>query len=172
MNPNLHRQFAQPPVEFDAPELDLSTGRLAALVSKKALLVQELHKLVNKQQQMIYDQEVDLIPLLAVKQRVLETLQEVDRAMDPFRSQDPDNRQWPSVATRQLCREEADQCEAIFRQILLIENDCTQVLQQQQEKTRQQLQGSVVAGQASRAYQQSTRNSQPQPPHLDLTSEG
>jgi hypothetical protein len=154
------------------PELDLSTNRLAALVTQKALLVQELHKLVNKQQQMIYNQEVDLIPLLAVKQRVLETLQEVDRAMDPFRTQDPDRRQWTSLDARQACRHEADQCEAIFRQVLLIEHDCTQALQQQQEKTRQQLQGSVAAGQATRAYQQSTRGNHHHPPHLDLTSEG
>lgn len=152
-------------------ELDLTTERLAHLVHQKSILVRELHKLVTKQQEMIRNQEVDLIPLLAVKQRVLETLSEVDRAMDPFRQQDPDRRAWKSVEVRNACRDEADQCESLFRQVLLIENDCSMVLQQQQQKTREQLQGAVAAGQVSRAYQQNQAAVTSQH-RLDLVSEG
>ncbi len=153
-------------------ELDLSTERLAHLVHQKSVLVRELHKLVSKQQEMIRQQEVDLIPLLAVKQRVLETLSEVDRALDPFRQQDPEHRYWKSMETRIACREEADHCEVLFRQVLLIENDCTMALQQQQQKTKEQLQGAVAAGQVNRAYQQTQASTTSQPYRLDLVSEG
>jgi hypothetical protein len=152
--------------------IDLSTERLARLVHQKAVLVNELHKLVSKQQAMIRNQDVDLIPLLAVKQRVLETLNEVDRAMDPFRQQDPDRRSWISTESRNACRDEADQCESLFRQVLLIENDCTAVLQQQQQRTKEQLQGAVAAGQVSRAYQQTQASTSPPHYRLDLVSEG
>ncbi|MBL8889771.1 MAG: hypothetical protein JNL67_07310 [Planctomycetaceae bacterium] len=155
----------------DEAEVDLTTERLAHLVHQKSILVRELHKLVSKQQTMIRNQEVDLIPLLAVKQRVLETLNEVDRAMDPFRQQDPDRRIWKSTEVRNACRDEADQCESLFRQVLLIENDCSMVLQQQQQKTREQLQGAVAAGQVSRAYQQNQTSGTSQH-RLDLVSEG
>lgn len=149
-----------------------STERLAQLVHQKATLVRELHKLVSKQQQMIREQEVDLIPLLAVKQRVLEALNDVDRTMDPFRQQDPDQRQWLSVEARTHCRDEAEQCEALFRQVLMIENDCTLTLQKQQQKTREQLQGVALAGQASRAYQRSAGAMGPPASHMDFVSEG
>lgn len=153
-------------------ELDLSTERLAHLVHQKSILVRELHKLVSKQQEMIRQQEIDLIPLLAVKQRVLETLGEVDRAMDPFRQQDPDSRYWKSTETRLACRQEADLCEDVFRQVLLMENECTLALQQQQQKNKEQLQGSVAAGQANRAYQQTQASATTPQYRLDLVSEG
>jgi hypothetical protein len=162
----------QPGFDPDYHATELSTERLAHLVHQKSILVRELHKLVTKQQEMIRHQEVDLIPLLAVKQRVLETLNEVDRAMDPFRQQDPDRRYWKSTETRTACRDEADQCEALFRQVLLIENDCNMALQQQQQKTKEQLQGAVAAGQVSRAYQQSQASTAPLQYRLDLVSEG
>jgi hypothetical protein len=163
----------QPRSDIDShTEVDLSTERLAHLVHQKSILVRELHKLVTKQQEMIRHQEVDLIPLLAVKQRVLETLNEIDRAMDPFRQQDPDGRNWKSNETRVACREEADHCEALFRQVLVVENDCTMALQQQQQKTKEQLQGAVAAGQVNRAYQQTQANVTPQRYRLDLVSEG
>ncbi len=149
-----------------------STERLAQLVHQKATLVRELHKLVSKQQEMIREQEVDLIPLLAVKQRVLEALSEVDRTMDPFRQQDPDQRRWPSLEAREQCRDEADQCEALFRQVLMIENDCTLSLQKQQQKAREQLQGVALAGQASRAYQRSSGAMAPPASQMDFVSEG
>lgn len=149
-----------------------STERLAQLVHQKATLVRELHKLVSKQQQMIREQEVDLIPLLAVKQRVLEALNDVDRTMDPFRQQDPEQRRWVSLEARAHCRDEAEQCEALFRQVLMIENDCTLTLQKQQQKTREQLQGVALSGQASRAYQRSAGAMTPPASHLDFVSEG
>ena len=153
------------------PTMDLSTEQLSELIQQKSVLVRELHKLVSKQQAMIRDQEVDLIPLLAVKQKVLEALTVVDRSMDPFRQQDPETRRWVSPEARIACRQEAERCETLFREVLLMENDCTRTLQEQQMKTREQLQGAVAAGHASRAYQQAT----PRPHYqasLDLTSEG
>jgi hypothetical protein len=149
-----------------------STERLAQLVHQKSTLVRELHKLVSKQQQMIRDQEVDLIPLLAVKQRVLEALNVLDRTMDPFRQQDPDQRRWISLEARSQCRDEAEQCEALFRQVLMIENECTLALQKQQQKAREQLQGVALAGQASRAYQRSAGGMATPTSHLDFISEG
>lgn len=149
-----------------------STERLAQLVHQKSALVRELHKLVSKQQQMIREQEVDLIPLLAVKQRVLEALNGLDRTMDPFRQQDPDQRKWSSVEARSQCRDEAEQCEALFRQVLMIENDCTLALQKQQQKAREQLQGVALAGQASRAYQRSASGMTPPASQMDFVSEG
>lgn len=149
-----------------------STERLAQLVHQKATLVRELHKLVSKQQEMIREKEADLIPLLAVKQRVLEALNAVDRTMDPFRQQDPDLRHWVTLEAREHCRQEADQCETLFRQVLLIENDCTLSLQKQQQNAREQLQGVALAGQASRAYQRSSEAMAHPTSQMDFVSEG
>ncbi len=153
-------------------DAELTTERLAHLVHQKTVLVRELHKLVTKQQDMIRNHEVDLIPLLAVKQRVIEALNEIDHAMDPFRQQDPETRYWKSAECRAACREQAEQCEALFRQVLLLENECNRALQEQHQKTRDQLQGAVVAGQASRAYQRTSHFANHHSTQIDLTSEG
>ncbi len=153
----------------NAINIDLSTARLATLVSQKRKLVFELHKLVIKQRQMVDAAEVDFIPLLAIKQKVLEALNAVDRCMDPFRQQDPDRRLWTSPENREACRTQADQCEAVFRDVLEIENYCAQTMRRQQSMIQEQLQGSVTANHATRAYQQEAN----QPMNrFDLSSEG
>ena len=41
-----------------------------------------------------------LLDLLAAKQQMLNDLQRIERGLDPFRSQDPDLRQWPNPESR------------------------------------------------------------------------
>lgn len=158
-------------MEHHDAHADLSTHRLSQLVNQKTRLVTELHRVLTKQREMIDAEEVDLLSLLAIKQRLLEALTLVDRQMDPFRAQDPDRRDWPTVEERHRCRDEAEQCEALFREVKSMEDYCMKKMQELQDRTQEQLQGVNSARQAAQAYQRGydalsiPRNS------LDLSSE-
>lgn len=151
---------------------DLSTRRLAQLVHQKSSLVIELHKVLSKQRSMIDDGDIDLMALLAIKQKLLEALKIVDRQMDPFRQQEPDDRIWAHPAERQECREESEACEALFVQVKQMEAYCIQKMQQLQAATQDQLQSTSSARMAANAYQQGYNSAAPQRNSLDITSEG
>lgn len=151
---------------------DLSTPRLAQLVHQKSTLVIELHKLLSRQRSMIDDGQFDLLALLAVKQRLLEALGIVDRQMDPFRTQEPDARNWASPQERQQCRDEADQCEALFREVKQLEAYCLTKMQDLHDKAKEQLQGVDSARRAAQAYEAGYQNMAPPKNSLDLSSEG
>lgn len=150
---------------------DFSTARLAQLVHQKHTLILELHKLVIKQRQLIQAGELDLLALLAVKQKVITALTQVDRRIDPFRQQDPEQRQWNSVADRQACRHSADQAEQLLREVMDIEQFCSQAVEKQQAETQEKLQGAVSARTVTQAYRQEYHSPSIHR-QLDLTSEG
>ncbi len=45
-----------------------------------------------------------LLDLLAIKQKPLHDIQRIEKALDPFRAQDPESRQWSSAEDRAAWR--------------------------------------------------------------------
>lgn len=156
---------------MNTPELDLSTNRLAQLVNQKTRLVVELHRVLNKQREMIDAGQIDLLSLLAIKQKLLDALTSVDRQMDPFRSQDPEQRLWESTEARHQCRDEAQQCEELFLQVKQMEAYCMSEMQRLQAKTQEQLQGVNSAKQAAQAYEQNYNSIAPTRNSFDVSAD-
>ena len=78
------------------------TEQLAELIRRRHAALIGLRDLGQRQLELIEaDQMGPLLTLLAGKQRLLGDLQTTERALDPFRRQDPAARQWQNPAERE-----------------------------------------------------------------------
>ena len=80
---------------------ELETDRLAKLIAQKHEILVQLLELVQRQRQIVGEGNMTrLLSLLAAKQPFISQLQEVETDLDPFRSQDPEERHWRSAEFR------------------------------------------------------------------------
>lgn len=148
----------------------MDTDLLASFIDKKLVVLEQLRQLSRRQPDLI--QEGDMTSLLAIlgaKQTLLNELHALDRKIDPFRAEDPDQRQWRSHADRLRCRQASERCEALLQEVMLIEKQCESSLCQRRDEVAHRLQEFHHAAHSHSAYVDFA-------PHmtssqLDLTSE-
>lgn len=132
---------------------DLSTDHLQQLIQQKHDCLMQLHKLVGEQAARIEaDDMTQLLKVLAAKQQMLNTLQTIERQLDPFRGQDPTARTWRSPEDRQRCARLAQRCEAILADVIRREKQGEAQLTQRRDEAAALLQGMHNAGRARGAY--------------------
>jgi hypothetical protein len=147
----------------------METDQLAELVSQKREILTQLRGLAERQSQLIHDGDIGrLLSLLSAKQLFLEHLQAVDRQIDPFRSQDPEQRQWRSPELRRQVRQAASDSEALLQQIMRVEQECESQLIHRRDDAAARLQGIHDSAQARTAYLQ---GDPPTAPRFDISSE-
>jgi hypothetical protein len=108
-----------------------------------------------------------LMDLLSAKQRPLAALQRIERALDPFRNQDPRLREWRTDADRMQCSEQIKECETLLGEIIRQEKICEAALIRRRDEAAVQLRGAHLAGYARQAY---LPPSDAQLPKIDLFS--
>ena len=129
------------------------TERLAELVRAKRSCLAQLRELGRRQLALIDEGDMArLLELLAGKQRLIEQLQRVERAMDPFRGEDPESRPWPSPERRRRCADEVRQCETLLAEVLGQEKLSESALTQRRDAAAARLQGAHAASLARGAY--------------------
>ncbi len=150
------------------------TDTLAGLIRAKRECLQQLRDMARRQIELIdLGDMTSLLDVLAVKQRSLTQLQRIENALNPFREQDPKQRQWRDAETRARCAEDVQQCETLLREILGQEKLGENALVRRRDQAAEQLKGAHFAGQARGAYDTS-RGAQAGPIHtgqLDLQSD-
>jgi hypothetical protein len=144
------------------------TDRLAELAGRRHECLSQLHALSRRQLELI-DQEdmTQLLGVLAAKQRVLGELQEVERGLDPFRGQSPEERRWRTPETRRQCAELIARSETLFAEILRREKEGEEQMRRRRDETAVRLQGARAATQARSAYAGESARAR----RLDLSSE-
>jgi flagellar biosynthesis/type III secretory pathway chaperone len=131
----------------------MDTAILAQLVHRKRECLVQLAGLVRRQQTLIEAEEMThLLDVLAAKQRLLHELEKIERALDPFRGQQPAERRWASPDDRQRCATELDDCRRLLAEIVAQERLCESDLSRRRDQAAEQLQGSHRARDARRAY--------------------
>lgn len=146
------------------------TDALAQLICRKLDCLLRLREMGDKQLELVRDDRMaDLLDVLSAKQRLLIELQRIERALDPFRSQDPDQRRWRTADARRTCARQLQQCEALLGQIVAREKQSERELVRRRDDVAARLQGAHLASQARGAY---VSLSQPPISQLDLSSEG
>jgi hypothetical protein len=131
----------------------LTTEQLTLLIVQKHQVLVQLRDLARTQLQVIAADDTDrLLSLLAVKQPLLAELQRVERALDPFREQDPERRIWPAADTRRRCQVVAERANALLQELLQLEQQAEGQLVLSRDETAQQLQMSSGAHAARQAY--------------------
>jgi hypothetical protein len=109
-----------------------------------------------------------LLDLLAFKQKPLSDIQRVEKALDPYRSQDPAKRQWPSADDRAACAKLVEECDMMLKEIVAQEKRCEETMVRKRDATALELQRLRAAGQAHGAYLTPARAGVSQ---IDLSSE-
>jgi flagellar biosynthesis/type III secretory pathway chaperone len=132
---------------------DLSTERLAALVTAKLKILELLVGLARKQLTIVETGEIsDLVKLLAAKQTVLSQLQTLERQLDPFRLQDPEARRWNSASDRARCQADAHRCDELLAESLRLEKQGEAIMLRRRDAAASVLQGVNAAVEAQAAY--------------------
>jgi hypothetical protein len=131
----------------------LETDVLAGLIARKLKCLRELHELAERQRGFVDGGEMtSLLKVLAVKQRLLESLQQIERELSAFRNQDPEARRWRTPADRLRCAEHLKACERLLAEIIEREKQCEHVMVRRRDEVVVQLQGTQMASRARSAY--------------------
>jgi hypothetical protein len=145
------------------------TDLLAELVTRKRECLLKLRTMVGKQLELATDGSVSaLLDMLSSKQRVIVELQDMEKALSPFRDQDPDQRRWRDPQSRQQCARQLAECETLMGQIMLEEKKSEFEMVRRRDETASQLQGAHQAGRARGAY---ASQSQSMARQIDLSSD-
>ena len=147
----------------------LETDTLAGLIQRKRDYLLSLYEMGKRQMEFVADGEMArLLDVLAAKQRVLNDLQRVERALDPFRDQDPETRVWRNAEARADCARLLDECERLLRETVEQERQSEAALTVRRDEAAVRLHGAHAAGRARGAYSSQGTSSISQ---LDLSSE-
>jgi hypothetical protein len=148
-----------------APKTEL----LAELIGQKYECLSQLHQL-GQQQFALVDQgdTTHLLKVLSAKQQSLAHLQQIERRLDPFRGQEPEERTWSNPADRTRCAALVEKAESLFREILDQEKRSEERLRQRRDEVAVQLQEVNAARAVRGAY---TSDAARQAGQLDLSSE-
>lgn len=131
----------------------MDTDVLARLIDNKHALLVQLLELA--QRQAIFVEQGDMtrmMSLLAMKQRLLNAIEQLERQLDPFREQDPDARVWRSPDDRARARETSTACDALLRQIMAVEKQCEGGMSLRRDEAAERLQAAHFSSQAAHAY--------------------
>ena len=148
----------------------LETDKLAELIERKRDYLLSLREMGRRQMEFVANGEMTrLLDILSAKQRVLNDLQRVERALDPFRDQDPETRLWRSAEARVNCARLLDECEGLLRETVEQERQSEAALTVRRDEVAVRLHGAHAAGRARGAYIDHGPSSISQ---IDLSSEG
>lgn len=132
---------------------DLDTDVLLALVMRKRKVLLQLRELTSRQPALIADGDLPtLLRVFSAKQQVLEEVHRIDRQLEPFRQQRPEDRDWRSTEVRDQCRAAADDCRRLVEELKATELRDRNQLSEHWQATTKQLEGAHAAAEAREAY--------------------
>lgn len=148
---------------------NLDTDRLAELVNCKHAVLVQLRTLAQRELELASEGEARaMISLMAVKQSLIDNLMRVERQLDPFRSQQPNERAWRSAEDRTTCAAASQQCQQILDEVMALDRQSMEILQARQHKTKVQVDSAHQGASVRSAYLADG----PTARSMDLTSEG
>lgn len=132
---------------------DLTTTRLADLISKRRRCLVQLLELGRRQADLIAAGNMsDLMRLLAAKQQLIAALQTLEKELAPFHDEDPESRRWSSPEERMRCAADADQCRQLIQDVMALEQTGERQLTVRRDEAAVQLRAVGAAGRVRDAY--------------------
>ncbi len=129
------------------------TDQLAQLLQKRHESLRQLAYLSRRQVELIDSGDLGtLLQILAGKQQLLGDLNAIERGLDPFRNQRPEERQWPDPAARERSARLVEESDLLLGEIFQLEQRSAGGLQQRRDEAAQRLQGLHTAHEARGAY--------------------
>ncbi len=129
------------------------TEQLFACMFQRYELLDALNTLAETQSLIASQNDVDvMLGLLARKQTLLEELAAVQERLEPYFTDQPDERVWQSSARRELCRKYSEQGQLLLAAIMQLEEGALTELTSRREAVAAQLQDGKDSIIASTAY--------------------
>lgn len=148
---------------------DLTTEKFSDLVSKRHSCLVQLHKVGEKQSEIIASGEISsLLRLLAVKNQLIVALQSIEQQLSPFHDQNPAERKWATVEAHQNCSRQAAECKELLEKVMRLEHENEAKMTQRRDLIAKQLQTAQASSSARRAYQ--AHHASASVPHLPLAT--
>ena len=100
----------------------LPTTQLADLIRRKHEVLSQLAVVGRRQKEIVERGETAaLLQLLAAKQNLISVMQQVERELLPFHSEDPNARAWASPEARAECASQAAECNRLLAEVVELE---------------------------------------------------
>ena len=129
------------------------TNILAALIQRKHECIVQLCALGQRQWTAIQDANMtQVLDVLALKQRVLTELQRMERLMEPYRHESPEERQWSTPELRERCAGQQQECEQMLQEIVQQEKVSEQEMIRRRDEAAARLEGFHQTRQVNDAY--------------------
>jgi hypothetical protein len=130
------------------------TTLLADLIRRKHDVLAQLCEVGRRQKEIVDRGETAaLLQLLSAKQNMITVMQQVERELAPFHSEDPNARVWPSAEARARCAEQAAECNRLLAEIVELERHSADRMTVRRNEVAAQLRQVYAAGQAREAYE-------------------
>jgi flagellar biosynthesis/type III secretory pathway chaperone len=145
------------------------TEQLAEIMGRRLDRLANLAYLCRRQLELIESGDLAvLLKVLSSKQRLLGELQTLERALDPFREQRPEDRRWLSPERRDACSRDIAEANRLLKEIFQIEQRSSVSLHERRDAAAAGLARLHSAQEARGAYLEA-----PAAPlrRLDLTSD-
>jgi flagellar biosynthesis/type III secretory pathway chaperone len=147
----------------------LDTNTLTQLLAQKCELLLQLRQLVGRQFELIDSSNLSqLLNLLTEKQRLISKLQTIQKHLEPYRSQAPQQREWLSEDHRRRCAELADACQRLLAEVVEVDKQSEGRLILRRDEAATQLHAVHFAVQAREAYIEPVASTKT---HVDLSAE-
>jgi len=128
----------------------------------------QMRDLGQKQSELISTGEMaSLLRLLSAKNQVIVAIQAIEKELDPFHAQDPEQRQWHSPQARAHCAQLAEECRLLLAEVMQMERDNEQRMTVRRDEVADQLQAAQASSAARGAYQ-AHQMTTPQGPHTAM----
>jgi hypothetical protein len=136
------------------PNAELTTDRLALLVSQRRRCLLQLRDLSGRQSALIDAGDmVGLMPLISAKSQLIEALRKIEQGLAPFQAQDPEQRAWPTAAAREACAADAEAGRALLQEVMAAERANERRMTDRRDEVAFQLQRLVDATHVRRSYE-------------------
>ncbi|MCA9105591.1 MAG: hypothetical protein KDA83_09215 [Planctomycetales bacterium] len=134
-------------------EATLTTDKMASLIASRHRTLSELRIVAARQYKVIEAHEHSkLMELLAIKQGLINRLIDCDRDLDPYRQQDPEDRQWVSDQKRDQCRVMIEESSQWLDDIKRLEAAAELLARELRDEVSQQVDEVANRSQAVNAY--------------------
>lgn len=148
-----------------------ATDFLARLIDRKHRILKDLLVMSLRQYEIIKDrEEVRLRSLFATKQGVIDDLLQVEKALEPYRADEPNSRIWRSEELRSVVRNLCNENEKLLGNIRSIDQLCERLLKEQMATLSVEVDTQADLNSAVRAYR-NVNLSIPMPPRFEQASE-
>jgi len=129
------------------------TKKLQELGSLKLHLLRSARELSIQQFEVMQSDDVaTLLTVLSRKSEILDTLRTLQKDLDPYRNEQPEDRQWDSAEERLSCRKTFEEIDRLLEELTQMDNLALEQMTQQRDAMACQIAQFATAEAVQNAY--------------------